>query len=121
MNGQRRKSLDKLVQQIATIQEELGEVDLKGTLETYIASIKDIQSELGSLIGDEEEYYDDMPESLQSGEKGDRSQEALGYMEDAVAHLGDALTTLSEPPVDLEIAASALGDAGGWIDEACSA
>lgn len=33
---------------------------------------------------EEEEFFDNMPEGFQNGEKGDRAQEVIGFLDDAV-------------------------------------
>ncbi|MGI4873420.1 MAG: hypothetical protein ACRYFX_19855 [Janthinobacterium lividum] len=61
------------------------------------ASIQVIMGNLEAIIDEEQEYYDNMPEALQQGERGTASD--------------DALTALRE-------ASDALGTADGYIDEA---
>lgn len=73
MNNERRKM-------IAKIQSQLD--DLKTELET----VKDL----------EQEIYDNMPDSLQGSEKGDRSFAAITSLEDAISCMEDACTQLDD-------------------------
>lgn len=73
MNNARRKEIQKLSTDLA---------DLQG-------KIQDIANQLESIKDEEQEYYENMPESLQGGDKGDRAQEAVSSMEDALAMLED--------------------------------
>lgn len=68
MNKERRKELNNLIEQIE---------ELKISLET--------------LCEEEQEYYDNMPESIQNGEKGERSQEAIDNLESAIDNLDEAI------------------------------
>jgi len=51
---------------------------------------------LRALLDEEQEYYDNMPESLQSSERGDQSQEYISTMESALDDIESALGTLEE-------------------------
>lgn len=43
-----------------------------------------IQSKLEDLLNEEQEYFDNMPEGLQSGQKGETAQDAIDKMETAI-------------------------------------
>jgi hypothetical protein len=72
MNNNRRKAINRLIEQLEEIQ----------------SSIEDIKDE-------EEEYYNSMPESLQDGEKGDRAQSAIDNLDDATNSIGEVLDSLA--------------------------
>lgn len=76
MNKQRRKDIDKA-------REEYG--DAMG----LFASAKEI---LETAMEEEQEYVDNMPESLQDGEKGDAARENIDCLEEAIGELDDLLT-----------------------------
>ena len=65
MNNARRKQ----------IKDAIKDLDI-GTLEA-------MKEELESAQSDEQEYLDNMPESLQGGEKGEAAIDALGEVESA--------------------------------------
>lgn len=66
MNKQRRTAIEEIQQQIETLKEDL---------------------EL--LMGEEQEYFDNMPESFQYGEKGSKSESAISALEDAISSIDD--------------------------------
>lgn len=51
------------------------------------AEMELIHDELESLRDEEQEYYDNMPESFQQGDKGDRAQAAIDLLESALSEL----------------------------------
>lgn len=59
--------------------------------------IQGLRQEIEQHLGDEQEYFDNMPENFQSGEKGEKSQTCLDAMQEAIdgmesveSNLGDA-------------------------------
>lgn len=71
MNAHRRKALEKL----------------SSELETLVALIADIRSELETIRDEEQEYMDNMPESFQGSEKYEVASQAVSTMEDAISAL----------------------------------
>ena len=68
MNKDRRK-------QLAEIQTDIAKaIDL----------LSGYQSDLESVRDDEQDYYDNMPESFQNGEKGETAQAAISALEEAI-------------------------------------
>ena len=53
------------------------------------AMIDEAKGILESCRDEEQEYYDNMPESFQDGEKGSAAQEAIDALEEAVSSLED--------------------------------
>lgn len=80
MNNERRK-------RIAALQSKLA--DLKETLE-------ECTSEARGLADDERETYDNMPESLQQGERGQQSDSAATELES----VADALEEIDLESID---------------------
>jgi galactokinase len=66
MNNERRKSIQKAME----------------LLDEAKALLEEARDE-------EQEYYDNMPETLQSGEKGDKAQSAVSCLDDAISVLED--------------------------------
>lgn len=60
------------------------------------SKLEDVQAEVEGLAEEEREYYDNMPESFQSGEKGDVADRAASNLEEAVQYIQSALDELSE-------------------------
>lgn len=72
MNNTRRKSLQKLIEKTEGLKLE----------------IEDLRTE-------EEEYYNNMPSSVQDGEKGDRAQTVIEYLDEAMTAAGDVIENLT--------------------------
>jgi flagellar biosynthesis chaperone FliJ len=66
------------------------------------AMIEDAKALLQDALDEEQEYYDNMPESLQGGDKGDMAQSAISALESAIE------------------AMEGLDDVQGYIDEAAA-
>lgn len=73
MNQDRRKRLEKI----------------QGLIDDAIAQLEEIREE-------EQEAFDNMPESFQDGERGETMQEHISNMEDAESSLDDARSSLDE-------------------------
>lgn len=103
MNSTRRKAIEALLDRarVALTQlENLPDVD-------------DIKTEAKALRDEEQEYYDNMPEGLQAGEKGEAANEAaeqLGIAHDKLEEIADAITTLRD---NMQEAIDALESAKG--------
>lgn len=68
-----------------------------------IEAVKDrligLQSDIEMLRDEEQEYKENMPESLQQGEKGDKAQAAIDALEEAIEScetMSDLLGTAQE-------------------------
>lgn len=58
-------------------------------IDHILGQLADIRGELETLRDEEQEAYDNMPESLQAGERGDHSQGAISYLESAISYIED--------------------------------
>ena len=67
---------------------------------TEIASIvielENIKSRLESVLSDEQDVFDNMPENLQGSMRGEESEEAIDYMDSAIGSLDEAIDNLNE-------------------------
>lgn len=52
--------------------------------------ISELICELEAVRDDEQEAYDNMPESFQNGERGEKSQAAIDAMEEVISTMEDA-------------------------------
>ena len=59
-------------------------------------TIRQIENVVSSILADEEEAFDNMPESLQGSERGDISQEAQGNLSSAIDALEEAIICLED-------------------------
>lgn len=71
MNAQRRKQLERIIDKLDALNAE-------------IESIRD----------DEQNAYDNMPESLQDSDRGERMTTIIDYIDDATSSLGDVIDYL---------------------------
>lgn len=83
-----------------------------GELRTRVDNMVNLE-ELGSIASDiegiadeEQEYYDNMPESLQQGEKGQNAEQAASNLVDAKEALDNAVEALEQALTELENATS---------------
>jgi len=56
-------------------------------IDNIINQLADIRSELESLREEEQEYFDNMPESFQSGDKGTTAEYAIAALDMAIEHI----------------------------------
>lgn len=73
MNQQRRKQLAELRDRMSDLQ----------------AQVSTLVEDLQGVRDDEQEYLDNMPESLQEGEKGQKAQAAIDLLESLIDELGN--------------------------------
>lgn len=73
MNQQRRKELNRIMEEIEKLMDDVEEVQ-----------------------NEEQEAYDDMPEQFQEGERGEAMQEAIDNLDSAWSSLKEAKDTLEE-------------------------
>lgn len=73
MNAERRKELEKA--------------------RTLIAEARDI---IDSAQSDEQEYFDNMPENMQAGEKGTKAEETASALEEISGELDELLGRIEE-------------------------
>lgn len=80
MNNDRRKTLKAAEKALEDLQEQI-----------------EIQRQLiESCMDEEQDYYDNMPESFQYGEKGERAEEAVSSMQTALDEIDDLSNIFSD-------------------------
>ena len=65
-------------------------------IQTLAGRLSDIISEIEAIEGDEQEYYDNMPESLQQSEKYQLAQSAIDALQSARDSADEAVNSLEE-------------------------
>ena len=65
-------------------------------LRKLIERMEAAKNELESILSDEEEYFDTMPENLQGSTNGMNSEEAIEKMNDAVTCIEEAVESIEE-------------------------
>ncbi len=58
------------------------------------AKLETLRDEVESLLNEEQDYYDNMPESFQNGDKGQAAENAISYMESASGYIDNAIEEL---------------------------
>lgn len=51
---------------------------------------------LESILDEEQEYYDNIPENLQTSQRAEDSEDAISNLEDAISNLEEAIGNLEE-------------------------
>ena len=62
----------------------------------YIASLEEIKDKLDSMMDEEQDKFDNMPEGLQESERGEAMQEAIEQLEAACDNLDEVISALQE-------------------------
>lgn len=60
-------------------------------LEEISDKANELRFELENIKDDEQEYFDNIPESLQGGDKGTLAEEAISNLEEAITALESAI------------------------------
>ena len=61
-----------------------------------IDQINDVKNDIEDIISEERDAYDSLPESFQSGVKGDKIESAIAAMESSNESLDKAIAKLNE-------------------------
>ena len=99
MNNERRKAIAALADRTQ---------NLLGRVADLHTEAEDIASDIESVMEEEQDYFDNMAESLQGGEKGCAAEDAVSALESAkdaiAAVLSEAETELEQAIDELESA-----------------
>ncbi len=60
---------------------ELGRLDTR---------LEELRADLETIKDDEQSAFDQMPESLQNGERGQKAENVVSFLDDALSSLDDA-------------------------------
>lgn len=63
-------------------------------IEVAIGALQEIQAEIETLRDDEEEAYNNMPDALQQGERGEAMEVAISNLEGALNNVEEAISSL---------------------------
>lgn len=66
--------------------------DRRNRIRKLISQLEEINSEINEILSEEQDAFDNMPEGLQSSERGDLAQEAISNLENA--NLDDIISSL---------------------------
>jgi flagellar biosynthesis chaperone FliJ len=59
-------------------------------LSSMQAQLEGIKAEIADIRAEEQDYFDNMPESLQGGDKGQQAEAAIGLLDEAISQLEEA-------------------------------
>lgn len=104
MNKQQRAQIDELVTRLEQSQSVVQDTDYDGmtcaeALNVVIGiegDIEGIQSEIQELQSDEQDKFDNMPEGLQEGDRGQAIQAAADNLQEADQACDDVITEIHE-------------------------
>lgn len=108
MNKDRRKAIDAVMADIEAAK-ALHDAAVEAFRE-FTEACDGLASQIEDLKDEEQEYYDTMPESFQSGDKGQAAEAAVSQMEEAMGLLQE-YAGLELDSVDLDSAVSYLDEA----------
>lgn len=64
--------------------------------EDWAAQGENLKDELENICSDEQDYFDNMPENLQGGQRGMDAEEAIDVMNEAIESMGNAIEAAEE-------------------------
>lgn len=64
-----------------------------------IEKLNALKEDVEAIMDEEQESFDNMPESLQEGERGDAMQEAIDNLSSAMYFIGEAVDSLDEASI----------------------
>lgn len=117
MNNDRRKRLARIHSEVDDFVKEINELHAKvdeaiTALNDKVQEVKDnVVGQIEEVRDEEQEAYDNMPESLQNGEKGELAQAAIDAMESAISDI-EGLSEIDCPEEP------DLGDVVGYLETA---
>lgn len=91
MNDGRRKEIETIAADIAAIKERA---------EALNSEIEALQERIESVRDEEQEYHDNMPESFQTGEKGEKAQAAIDALDEAINTCEEMVSTIDGDKFD---------------------
>lgn len=71
-------------------------MDRRKQLDAISQILADAREQIEALRDEEQDYYDNMPEGIQSGEKGDTAEAAVSAMDDAISSIEEAEQSLTD-------------------------
>lgn len=103
MNKSRRKELSALQDRIAALRAAFEEA-----IQPILDEASNIHGDLESIRDDEQEALDNLPESVQGGERGQDMENAISEMENAMSVL-ESLGSIAIDEVDSELESTLSG------------
>lgn len=102
----RRRRIRELQAQLTALQGEL-------TLAAEVSCLEDAKTDAGDLRDEEQEYHDNMPESLQQGDRGQAAEAAAQALDEAADALGEVQEAIEDLSDKVQEALDKLDEATG--------
>lgn len=64
-------------------------------IEAITAKLDELKGEIETLQQEEQDYFDNMPESFQNDDKGERAQAAADALQEAIDQCDEAINSLN--------------------------
>ncbi|MEM1046506.1 MAG: hypothetical protein AAGL24_10155 [Pseudomonadota bacterium] len=64
-------------------------------IDAIVARIDELKADVEIIRDEEQDYFDNMPEGIQDGEKGEVAQSAIDSLDDAVNTIDDIVESLN--------------------------
>jgi len=68
----------------------------RSDIDDLITALEKLREKTEDILSAEQDYYDNMPENLQSSSRADAAEEAISNLEDAISSIEDAIGSLEE-------------------------
>lgn len=70
--------------------------DRRKRIQAVLDELADFRSRVSDLQGEEQDYFDNMPENLQQSERGEKAEQAASRLEDALTAFDEIEEALQE-------------------------
>lgn len=90
MNKERRKTAERIQTDLQTQLTELEQLDITNIK----MRIEELKGELENLKDEEDDAYNNLPESFQNGEKGEAMQEAINNLDTIIGEVDEVYSGL---------------------------
>lgn len=123
MNNARRNEIKDTQKKLVAISKSTYKLieDFRDRITELNSEAESIESEISDFRDQEQEYFDNMPESLQNGERGIKAEEAVNALDSAqeIAHeLTYKLEALNDALKEVEAEVQTIDDAVLSLEEA---
>jgi uncharacterized coiled-coil DUF342 family protein len=108
VNNQRRKSIDAIIKSTDAFEVRMQE--LRSLIESLKEDATDLIAQIEEVRDEEQEYIDNMPESLQQSERYQNAEAAVSQLEDAISTL-EEVDGFDAPELDTDSVITALDEA----------
>lgn len=68
----------------------------RANIKETVDLIERVKSMLEDILDEEQDYYDNIPENLQTSQRAEDSEDAISNLEDAISNLEEAINNLEE-------------------------